>query len=197
MRRGSAAMTPAGRPVSRIRLFHLTDKSKSSELFAFARFRNQVSQVNQVKRPLLGRKEQSNGKEDLRLPVPTVDGVLPRRPHRDGRGRMLDVRPGPRSQRLLTLRPEACDPSAEIARPFGEDRATLCRRAPDPLGSAEGPFAVLGCEYGKGFAKVRQRVGESTAKSPGEHGKGFQSPRGGCPAANTQRKHKGKEANNG
>ena len=51
-------MTPAGRPVSLIRLFHLTDKSKSSELFAFARFRNQVSQVNQVKRPLHGRKEQ-------------------------------------------------------------------------------------------------------------------------------------------
>ena len=44
-------MTPAERPVSLIRLVHLTDKSKSSELFAYARFGNQVSQVNQVKRP--------------------------------------------------------------------------------------------------------------------------------------------------
>ena len=40
----------AERPVSPIRLIHLTDKSKSSELFAFVRFGNQVSQVNQVKR---------------------------------------------------------------------------------------------------------------------------------------------------
>ena len=50
-------MTLAERPVSLILLFHLTDKSKSSELFAFARFGNQVSQVNQVKRPLSERKE--------------------------------------------------------------------------------------------------------------------------------------------
>ena len=40
-----------------IRLSHLTDKSKSSELFAFARFDNQVSQVNQVKRPLHGERK--------------------------------------------------------------------------------------------------------------------------------------------
>ena len=44
----------AERPVSLIRLIHLIDKSKSSELFALWRFRNQVSQVNQVKRPLHG-----------------------------------------------------------------------------------------------------------------------------------------------
>ena len=51
MRRGSAAIVPAARPVSLIRLSHLTDKSKSSELFAYARFGNQMSQANQVKRP--------------------------------------------------------------------------------------------------------------------------------------------------
>ena len=57
-------MTPAERPVSLIRLIHLTGKSKSSELFAFVRFRNQVSQVNQVKRPLHGKKEHTNGNEN-------------------------------------------------------------------------------------------------------------------------------------
>ena len=51
-------MTLAERPVSLIRLVHLTDKSKSSELFALWRFRNQVSQVNQVKRPSHEQKEQ-------------------------------------------------------------------------------------------------------------------------------------------
>ena len=55
MRRGAAAIAPAERPVSLIRLVHLIGKSKSSELFAFVRFRNQVSQVNQVKRPLHGK----------------------------------------------------------------------------------------------------------------------------------------------
>ena len=49
-------MTLAGRPVSLIRLLHLTDKSKSSEPFALWRFRNQVNQVNQVKRPLHGKR---------------------------------------------------------------------------------------------------------------------------------------------
>ena len=52
-------MTPAERPVSLIRLSHLTDKSKSSELFAYVRLGNQVSQVNQVKRPK-DRKENDN-----------------------------------------------------------------------------------------------------------------------------------------
>ena len=50
-------MTPAERPVSLIRLAHLTDKSKFSEVFALWRFRNQVSQVNQVKRSLHGRRK--------------------------------------------------------------------------------------------------------------------------------------------
>ena len=49
-------MIPAERPVSLIRLIHLIDKSKSSELFALWRFRNQVSQVNQVKCLLHGRR---------------------------------------------------------------------------------------------------------------------------------------------
>ena len=51
MRRGGySAIAPAERPVSLIRLIHLIGKSKSSELFAFVRFGNQVSRVNQVKR---------------------------------------------------------------------------------------------------------------------------------------------------
>ena len=49
-------MTPAERPVSLIRLARLTDKSKFSELFALWRFRNQVSQVNQAKRLLYGKR---------------------------------------------------------------------------------------------------------------------------------------------
>lgn len=57
-------MTPAERPVSLIRLIHLTDKSKSSELFAFARFDNQVSQVNQVKRSSHGIQEAEDGGKD-------------------------------------------------------------------------------------------------------------------------------------
>ena len=64
MRRGAAATAPAERPVSLIRLIHLTGKSKSSELFAFARFDNQVSQVNQVKRLLHEKKDREDGNED-------------------------------------------------------------------------------------------------------------------------------------
>ena len=71
MRRGSAAIAPAERPVSLIRLVHLTDKSKFSELFALWRFRNQVSQVNQVKRPLdrQGRREMATKTQTIEVKV--------------------------------------------------------------------------------------------------------------------------------
>ena len=59
----------AERPVSLIRLIHLTGKSKSSELFAFARFRSQVSQVNQVKRPLNGTRNENMATKAIKVQV--------------------------------------------------------------------------------------------------------------------------------
>ena len=58
-------------------------------------------------------------------------------------------------------------------RSFGRDRAILCRRALGSLPWTDKPFAADGCEHGKGFGKVRQRVDGSTAKSCREYGKGF------------------------
>ena len=56
-------------PVSLIRLVHLTGKSKSSELFAFVRFRSQVSQVNQVKRPLNGTRNENMATKAIKVQV--------------------------------------------------------------------------------------------------------------------------------
>ena len=56
-------------PVSLIRLIHLIGKSKSSELFAFARFRSQVSQVSQVKRPLNGTRNENMATKAIKVQV--------------------------------------------------------------------------------------------------------------------------------
>ena len=69
MRRGAAAIALAERPVSLIRLIHLIGKSKSSELFAFVRFRSQVSQVNQVKRPLNGARNENMATKAIKVKV--------------------------------------------------------------------------------------------------------------------------------
>ena len=69
MRRGFAAIALAERPVSLIRPVHLTGKSKSSELFAFVRFRSQVSQVNQVKRPLNGTRNENMATKAIKVQV--------------------------------------------------------------------------------------------------------------------------------
>ena len=56
------------------------------------------------------------------------------------------------------------DPSVGSARPFGEDRATLCRNPPDPLGTTKGPFGLGRRTLCRARMRVRQRVCKSTAK---------------------------------